>query len=871
MDSTRTVALVTRGRAFLRSPVMARALLATLVALMGALLFRLDLPNISVSLEMKSTTGSSGEIFYASSEAGYAQERSVPFPIRSDGNWHVYEMEFSPEIRIDRIRIDPGSGPGSVSARTVELRQGIRSQRFSKQRLAAALGITHHLLPSDSTELQFSSQGRDPYFEILLPQPMGHESLLARTGSLVVVAATALLAWLLLESLAAWLSKPFARLHRPRIERLCAFFSDEQVLRVDGRILLTFLLIGLLAATYIGLRLHQSSIGIWETVYPAVAVEQTIDLGTPKRIRVDEWRVQTPWVLNQVLNGNPTHNSNLGGESSPLAAAVPIKGILGVPQLKFTGFRVFDLDRGFSWWWAYKSFGLVFAFLWLCLLLTRGNLAASLLGSLWVYFSSFTQWWFSVSTPEIMIAFATGVIGTIYLLFAAKRGLVMMGGALMVYSATNLVLHLYPPFIVPLAYLGLAILVGYWVRLGSVNPVLHRIGFRATTAIVSVAAICGYGLMFISAASDTIEVMLNTVYPGQRIAASGDVSWAKIMYGFFESFRLGERHFPLPPTNASEASSFVLLFPVILLTVRWRSLFRRDGALLGALGIFCIIAGCWIVVSLPDVLERSMQALGWYLVTPKRAVIGLGIGSILACIVLFAQVQSRQILVRDEGIRRSAIATVSVGVIMLGWGLHQIDPAFFSARTIFIGTVATTLIAAGLMLGRTRLLTAGVLTYALATACVNPLVSGISAVSEKPILLAAAAQGGDPGDKWAVFGDTNVAQGLKAHGLDVFAGTHFLPDRRDIAILDPSGKYERIWNRYSTIAVISGPSHATAEFKIRRGDQYSITLNVCGEQIRRLGVTHLAYTTSVPKADLACLSRLPAPADSGVRLFKLKR
>lgn len=852
---------------------MARALLAALVVLMGALLFRIHVPVVSLALEMKSTTGARGEIFFASSEVGYTQDRSEPFHIHSDGEWHAYEVAFSPGIRIDRIRIDPGSGPGSVSVRAVALSQGIHSQRFERQRLVGALGITKHLQPLDPAALRFSSQGGDPYFEILLPDSMGHSSLLARAGELVAVGAIALATWILLEVLAAWLAKripPLGRI-RPAVARVSDLLSDEQVLRVDGRILLAFLCIGLLAAIYVGLRLHQSSIGIWETIHPHETVEQTIDLGTPKRIRSDEWRVLTPWVLNQVLNDNPTRNRNLGGESSPLAAAVPVDGVFAVPQLKFAGFRIFDLDRGMSWWWAYKSFGLVFSFLWLCLLLTRGNLAASLLGTLWIYFSSFTQWWFSANTPEIMIAFAIGVVGAVYALFSRKRGLIAMGGVLMVYAATNLVLHLYPPFIVPLAYLGVAILAGYWLQLGSTAPVLHRLGFRATTTAAAAAAISAYGLLFMSAASDTIDAMMNTVYPGQRVAESGGVPLAKLMYGFFESFRVGERHFPLQPTNASEASSFVLLFPIALLAMRWRTFWRREGALLLSLGCFCIVAACWISVSLPAPLERIMQALGWYLVPPRRPLIGLGIGSILACVVLFSQVQARFEALHDEDVRSRSVVTVSVALVMLGWGLHQVDPAFFSPRVILIGTVAASLIAAGLMLGRTRLFAAGVLTYALSTACVNPLVSGISAISEKPILVAAAAQGNQPGDKWAVIGSVTFTQGLKAHGLDVIAGTHFLPDRRNIAILDPSGRYETIWNRYSTIEVVSDPSRTDVEFNKRRGDQISFTLNVCGRQMRALGVTHVAYTSALPEEDLRCLKRLAGPADSGVQLFELRR
>ena len=367
-----------------------------------------------------------------------------------------------------------------------------------------------------------------------------------------------------------------------------------------------------------------------------------------------------------------------------------------------------------------------------------------------------------------------------------------------------------------------------------------------------------------------LTIYRNTVYPGQRISESGGVPLAKLASGFFEAIRLGETHLPLPPTNASEASSFVMLAPLALLVVPWRALLRRDSALLVGLGSFCLVAVAWISFEIPATLERIMQSAGWSLVTPKRTVVALGVGSVLACVMLFARTQEGRHPVRSSFVRRMSVVAVCLGVVVLGWGLRQLDPVFFTWTVIAIGTVASGLLAAGMAFGRIALMAAGIAIYALTTMAVNPLVSGIAALSEKPVLRAAVRVGGNPSDRWAVIGDTNFAQGLKAHGLSVFAGSQFLPDMQSISILDPTGAYEKVWNRYSTIEVRSDPARASALFRARRGDQYWIALSVCGGQLSAVGVTHMAYTIDVPPADLTCLEPLPAPADSGVRLFRLK-
>jgi hypothetical protein len=445
-----------------------------------------------------------------------------------------------------------------------------------------------------------------------------------------------------------------------------------------------------------------------------------------------------------------------------------------------------------------------------------------------------------------------------------------VGCVLIFYAATNLALNLYPPFIVPLAYLGLAVLGGYIISNRKVQPFQH-IRFRTVALLVTAIAIAAYGYAFVSIAADSIQAMLDTVYPGKRIAESGGVPVAKGFYGFFEVFRSGELQLPFLPTNASEASSFVLLWPMILLLIPLRALPYRDKALLIAFACFCITASMWMMFPLPTPLEWLMQKAGWSLVTPKRTVLALGVGSVLACMVFFSRIQEQGDLAGHLLARRMAILMASISVLAFGWWLRQLDAAFFSWKIILVGTTAGSLVAAGMALGRTRLMAAGLAIYALPTFGINPLVSGVSAILQKPILLAAETQGNQPGDKWMVVGDKYLAQGLKAHGLNVFAGAQFLPDRRSLSILDPAARYQGIWNRYANVQVISDPHSHAAQFRKTRGDQYSITLNVCSEQTRHIGITHVAYAGNVAAEDLACLAPLPAPEDSGVKLFKLKR
>jgi hypothetical protein len=52
------------------------------------------------------------------------------------------------------------------------------------------------------------------------------------------------------------------------------------------------------------------------------------------------------------------------------------------------------------------------------MLITKNNFWISLLGAVWLYFSSYIQWWFSsVNMPEMLAASFLAFIALVYILF----------------------------------------------------------------------------------------------------------------------------------------------------------------------------------------------------------------------------------------------------------------------------------------------------------------------------------------------------------------------------------------------------------------------------------------------------------------------
>ena len=126
-----------------------------------------------------------------------------------------------------------------------------------------------------------------------------------------------------------------------------------------------------------------------------------------------------------------------------------------------------DTESGFAWFWNAKIFGLLVSFYILFLVLMRGRIALAVWGTIAVSYSSFIQWWFSspAMLPEMLTSWAVmlllGRVVFMDISFWKK-----IPAALALTAATiNFLLCCYPPFEIPLLYLGLFLFIAFvWQR-----------------------------------------------------------------------------------------------------------------------------------------------------------------------------------------------------------------------------------------------------------------------------------------------------------------------------------------------------------------------------------------------------------------------
>jgi hypothetical protein len=216
------------------------------------------------------------------------------------------------------------------------------------------------------------------------------------------------------------------------------------------------------------LRLNGSSAPFWARALPALNGPMGLIAGNPRLTRSDEWLVWTPAALSQLhhIPPMPVENPALGAAAAPLLMSLPVRhySMLFRPQL--WGFFVFDAERGFSWFWNTKILGLLLSYFLLFRLVTRGRVGLAILGSVAVSYSSCVQWFFSSPTmlPEMMASWALMLVAGKSLFDPSSAWRKIGAATLLGSSAINFALCCYPPFQIPLLYLGLTLFgaFGHW-------------------------------------------------------------------------------------------------------------------------------------------------------------------------------------------------------------------------------------------------------------------------------------------------------------------------------------------------------------------------------------------------------------------------
>lgn len=464
-------------------------------------------------------------------------------------------------------------------------------------------------------------------------------------------------------------------------------------------------------------------------------------------------------------------------------------------------------------------------------------------GTISICFSSFVQWWFSspAMLPEMVASWAVclgcmlvfGHERTPWKLALAAFGFVGCG--------LNFVLCLYPPFQIPLLFLGFILVAGLSLdRRGSEQPFHLR---RCLILLGSCGALILVVLIpFWIDTRATLQVLAQTEYPAHRHNSGGGYALWQLFsgpIGFFES----ESRIPPDFPNICEASNFYPFWPLALLGVIAGRVQRRIPIAPSIILLtgFLIAVSVYCVVQLPEWL---LHVTLFSSVHEARALLSIGLANILL-VCLFLDRYREPVFDTVWGLGGLVASASGIGVLY--YIIQSRAPDFFADRHYLALLIAANAAILTLFFWdrMRRWLPALVVPLLVCSnGLINPVMRSLAPLLESPAFrLVDRTRAADPNGKWIAYGqfDHLTPQLVKATGAQILNGTKIVPDLPFLRELDPERVFETVYNRYAWIMCAVQVFPEEVSFSLLQAEFYRINLPPGLPLLRERGYNYFVF------------------------------
>lgn len=584
--------------------------------------------------------------------------------------------------------------------------------------------------------------------------------------------------------------------------------------------------------TLVTLSISGSSTGQW-WIGLGMADDPDLLAGTPRPIRSDEWLAQSSWVVSQVAQGLPARNHVFpGGMDATVFNDLPSRDWSTAFRPQLWGFFA-SLDQGMALrWWLPAALVLIAVYCFVVSLLPRqAGLAAVL--ALVAFWQPTLQWWFMpVTLLPIAFAFAamTAVIWCVRC--DSRRGRIL-ASAIAGYLAVTMGMGIYAPFMISAVLAAVAFAVGYVVHAWRTEKI--ALGSLARRLVPLIVAGAGAGCVmgaWIQTRRDTVEAVLNTVYPGQRLTETGTAGkpqLVELLSGPFQRSLQVDVFDGFAGGNQSEAATPLLISLFLIVPMLWLLYYQRRRQL----GTDWLI----VIILLAQLLILAFAFLpGWDWLarftlldrtTPQRLRPAWLILAVVAVAVTALRLQKL-------GQRVPWLFSMSAGLLAVAssafvWReLRSVGSQVVPSAYALVITLA---LALGVILVARRHLLQGAALFLICAAVtgagVNPLYRGVvdlgqdtEAGREVTRLMAA-----DPTAHWVGVGSALSMATVVETGAPGYSGVQTYPSATMWEQIDPQHAYEDIWNRLAHIYWVPGSGEPSP--RTTTPDQIHLTFDSC--------------------------------------------
>lgn len=589
----------------------------------------------------------------------------------------------------------------------------------------------------------------------------------------------------------------------------------------------------LVVVVLVTLGISGNSSGVYWQSFGSGGADPDLLAGRPQGIRSDEWLVQSSWILSQIREGFPVVNQSFpGGMDATIQNDLPTWDWSSVFRPHVVGFLFLPLDQGMAVrWWLPVLAALVAAYVFAVTVMPRRPATAGAL-AVALCLSPMIQWWFLPTTIWPVAWAFTGLTAVLWAFRSTRRWPAIVAAAATGYLTVTMVMSIYVPYMVPAAVVLVAVAVGFLVeRLRTPGVPWRRTLLRLVPlAVAAVGAVAVIGIWALTRL-DTIKAVLGTVYPGQRLELTGATSVEALGALFSGPFQRSLQYGAVGgiSVNQSEAAAplmiVVFLVPALLWILVSAARRRRvDWPVLAT--------GAVLVVLFAFLLVPHWDALAHLLLLDRSTDARLRLAFDLLGLVAVALVAARL----DEGRVRvpwgpasygPVLVLVTAGFVYIGLRIGQSNVLGASHAW----RIVVVLLAVGVLLVARRWIAPGaVLLLAAAVVVgggVNPLYRGVFDLATQTTAGRAVTKIVDrePDAHWVGIGGYVPTAMLLETGAHSYNGVQTYPPEEMWHEIDPSGRYEQIWNRLANVNWVDGDGDPKLALPVR--DQIQVSFDGC--------------------------------------------
>ncbi|HMF74618.1 MAG TPA: hypothetical protein VK604_03055 [Bryobacteraceae bacterium] len=860
------------------------AFLACALAFNGYVLTRSN--PYHLTLEMSSTALSTAEVFFDTGNS-FNQNESSSVLVKSGSLNSFQTFAFTlPDKDIRNLRFDPIAIAGRIVIRHVALRapdgREVLSiapadivplnQIASVERHGAEVEIaTAPQAPDPQLTFKLKARARLP--RVGLP---GEDRLLFIGNALLLAIFSAMLLLRRLVSQSGAAVSRGIRLVDARFAALAERLSVPGFLTFDAMALwfYTICLALFLAGGLAGL--NGSALGVMSAHF-GYGARATEWIGAPHPIRSDEWAFMTPHILNQALSDDAfeVQDTQMGNHSVALMGNIPVRHFSTIFRPQFWPFFVLPLDHAFAFYWQCKALFLtVGVFTWL-LLLTRSSLA-SITGSLWYFFSQFTQWTYSWASalPELTGMICLSMVLFCYLTVGRNKIVLALAALAAALCSINFGLCAYVPHLIPLAWLAVLFFLAWCIAERRQIFVREAAASRIAAGCVAIALIAVTGLFVYRDLQVAIAGISNTVYPGHRIAPGAMSPW-QIPSNFLQWWMTDGNVPPRFHSNICELSGFLWLAPFTLLCLGKLQLSRFQKSALAALGLCSLLLLPWMLFHLP--LSYGID-LGLARTFGPRALPALGLANIAFVCTCMAAFRPRPGQVNIEHVT-AVSACVLAGLFALLTLTNRHLEHFFQSRVVFLAALFVSILVWLLISGRKRLFAVALIVpHAIAFGTVNPVHRGLEVITSSEFYAFVQTHPELRKGKWLVFSDPNFGDRFDANvsssliaatGCRVYTSSRYLPDLDAVPLFAANQLDLNVLNRLGFTVARSLPPGSKPHVDIVGPTEIAFYFSPSDPLLRQLGITYVAFDRKPAPEISAVLTPLADKEVDGLWLYRL--